>query len=91
MAIDIETIRLHQRELNKVSDEIAFVRRKLKGYQGALDEAWKSAEIRGMDFAIEDITRQLNRITRALEDLGHDVIVTGEELEREAAELDSMV
>ncbi|MCM1103357.1 MAG: hypothetical protein NC409_04545 [Clostridium sp.] len=90
MAIDIETIRLHQRELNKVSDEIAFAGRKLKGYQSALDEAWKSAEIRGMDFAIEDITRQLNRITRALEDLGHDVIVTGEELEREAAELDSM-
>lgn len=83
MAIDIEAVRAQQRELNMVSDEISFVKRKLKRHQNLLDEAWKSTEVRGIDFAIEDIIRKLNRLAGDLEDLGHDVMVTGEEIRAE--------
>lgn len=88
MAIDIEAVRVQQRELNMVSDEISVVKRKLKCYQETLDDAWKSVEIRGIDVAIEDIVHKLSRLSGDLEDLGHDVMVTGEEIkeEEEAAE-----
>lgn len=88
MAIDIEAVRAQQRELNMVSDEVSSVKRRLKRHQEALDDAWKSAEIRGIDSAIEDIVRRLNHLAGDLEDLGHDVMVTGEEIraEEEAVE-----
>lgn len=83
MAIDIEAVRAQQRELNMVSDEVASVKRRLTRHQEALDEAWRSAEIKGLDSAIEDIVRRLNRLAGDLEDLGHDVMVTGEEIKAE--------
>ena len=83
MAIDIETVRAQQRELNMVSDEVSSVKRKLKHYQESLDNAWKSAEIKGIDLAIEEIVRRLNRLAGDLEDLGHDVMLTGEEIKAE--------
>lgn len=91
MAIDIEAVRAQQRELNMVSDEIASVKRKLKRHQEALDDAWKSVEIRGIDSAIEDIIYRLNRLSGDLEDLGHDVMAAGEEIkaEEEAAEAEA--
>lgn len=88
MAIDIEAVRAQQRELNMVSDEVSSVKRRLNRHQESLDDAWRSAEIKGIDAAIEDIVRRLNRLAGDLEDLGHDVMVTGEEIraEEEAAE-----
>ena len=88
MAIDMDAVRAQQRELNMVSDEVSSVKRRLNRHQEALDAAWKSAEIKGIDSAIEDIVRRLNRLAGDLEDLGHDVMVTGEEIraEEEAAE-----
>lgn len=83
MAIDMDAVRAQQRELNMVSDEVASVKRKLVRHQETLDAAWKSAEIKGMDSAIEDIVRRLNRLAGDLEDLGHDVMVTGEEINTE--------
>ena len=88
MAIDIEVVRAQQRELNVVSDEVSSVKRRLKRYQETLDDAWKSAGIKGMDSAIEDMIYRLNRLAGDLEDLGHDIMATGEEIkaEEEAAE-----
>lgn len=83
MAIDIETVRAQQRELNMVSDEVLSVKRKLKRHQELLDDAWKSGEIKGLDFAIEEITRRLNRLAGDLEELGHDVMAAGEEIKGE--------
>lgn len=83
MAIDIEAVRAQQRELNMVSDEVLSVKRKLMRHQDALDDAWKSTEIRGIDSAIEEIVRRMNRLARNLEDLGHDVMVTGQEIKAE--------
>lgn len=83
MAIDIETVRSQQRELNMVSDEVSSVRRKLKHHQETLDDAWRSPEMKGIDLAIEEILRRLNRLAGDLEDLGHDVMVTGEEIKAE--------
>lgn len=83
MAIDMEAVRAQQRELNRVSDEVSSIRRKLDRHQDMLDDAWKSAEIRGIDSAIEDIVHRLNRLARDLEDLGHDVMVAGEEIKAE--------
>lgn len=80
MAIDREAVRAQQRELNRVSDEVLSVKRKLKRHQNLLDDAWKSAEIKGIDLAIEEIVRQLNRLAGDLEDLGHDVMAAGEEI-----------
>lgn len=87
MAIDMEAVRARQRELNAVSDEISSVKRRLKRHRDMLDAAWKSPEIRGIDSAIEDIVRRLKRLSGDLEDLGHDILVTGEEImaEEEAA------
>lgn len=91
MAIDIEAVRAQQRELNMVSDEVASVKRRLRRHQEALDDAWKSTEIKGLDAAIEDVVRRLNRLARDLEDMGHDVMVAGEEIkaEEEAAEAEA--
>lgn len=86
MAIDIEAVRAQQRELNMVSDEVSSVRRRLERHQETLDDAWKSAEVKGIDSAIEDIVRRLNRLAGDLEDLGHDVMVTGEEIKEEEEE-----
>lgn len=83
MAIDIETVRAQQRELNMVSDEVSSVKRRLKCHQESLDDAWKSAEIKGIDLAIEEIVRRLSRLAGDLEDLGHDVMLTGEEIKAE--------
>lgn len=83
MAIDIEAVRAQQRELNMAADELSFVKRRMKRHRDLLDEAWKSAEIRGIDSAIEDAVRRLNRLAGDLEDLGHDVMVTGIELKAE--------
>lgn len=80
MAIDREAVRAQQRELNRVSDEVLSVKRKLKRHQNLLDDAWKSAEIKGIDSAIEEAVRQLNRLAGDLEDLGHDVMAAGEEI-----------
>ena len=91
MAIDIETVRAQQRELNMVSDEVSSVKRRLNRHQEALNDAWKSAEIKGIDAAIEDVVRRLNRLAGDLEDMGHDVMVAGEEIkaEEEAAEAEA--
>lgn len=83
MAIDIDTVRAQQRELNRVSDEVLSVKRKLKRHQEILDDAWKSAEIKGIDLAIEEIVRRLNRLSGDLDDLAHDVMVTGKEIKAE--------
>lgn len=83
MAIDIETVRSQQKELNMVSDEVSSVRRKLKHHQETLDDAWRSPEVKGIDLAIEEILRRLNRLAGDLENLGHDVMVTGEEIKAE--------
>lgn len=83
MEIDMEAVRAQQREFNRVSDEILSVKRKMERYQELLDEAWKSTGIKGVDCAIEDIVRRLNRLAGDLEELGHDVIVTGEEIRAE--------
>ncbi len=80
MAIDIEAVRAQQRELNMVSDELSSVKRKLMRHQDALDDAWKSAEIRGINSAMEDIVYRLNRLSGELEDLGHDIMAAGEEI-----------
>lgn len=80
MEIDIEMLRQQQRELNRVSDEVLFVKRKLKRYRNALDDAWKSTEIKGMDSSIEDIILRLNRMSKELEEIGHDVMSAGGEL-----------
>ncbi|MBD5532357.1 MAG: hypothetical protein HDQ98_09170 [Lachnospiraceae bacterium] len=89
MAIDIENVILQQRELNRVSDEVLYVKRRLRLYQELLDEAWKGIEKKGIDRTIEEILRRLNRISEELEELGHDVMVTGGEIkiEEEAAEM----
>lgn len=91
MAIDMEAVRAQQRELNMVSDEVSSVKRRLNRHQEALDDAWKSIEIKGLDAAIEDVVRRLNRLAGDLEDMGHDVMVTGEEIkaEEEAAEAEA--
>lgn len=83
MAIDIEAVRAQQRELNMVSDEVSAIKRRLNRHRETLDDAWKSAEIKGIDSAMEDLVRRLNRMTGDLEDLGHDVMVTGEEIRAE--------
>lgn len=83
MTIDIEALRAQQRELNMVSDEVSAVKRKLKRHQEALDDAWKSTEIKGIDIAIEEVFRKLNRLVGDLEDIGHDVMVVGEEIKAE--------
>lgn len=80
MAIDIETVRAQQRELNKMSDGVLSVKRRLACYQEVLDDAWKSAEVRGIDSAIGDIICRLKRLSGMLENLGHDIMVTGEEI-----------
>lgn len=89
MAIDIEAVRAQQRELNMVSDEVSSVKRRLKRHQEALDDAWKSAEIKGIDSAIEDIVRRLNHLAGDLDDLGHDVMATGEEIRTEEEALEA--
>lgn len=83
MAIDIEAVRAQQRELNMVSDEVSSVKRKLMRHQDALDDAWRSAEIKGIDSVIEEIIRRMNHLAVDLEDLGHDVMVTGQEIKAE--------
>ena len=83
MAIDMDAIRAQQRELNEVSDEIRAVKRKLMQYQESLDDGWKSVEIKGIDAVIADIIRRLSCLAGDLEDLGHDVAVTGEEIRAE--------
>lgn len=90
MAIDMEAVRAQQRELNMVSDEVLFVKRKLKRHQDSLDDVWKSAEIRGIDLAIEDVVRRLSRLAGDLEDLGHDIMVTGMEVRDEAGVAEEM-
>lgn len=83
MAIDIETVRAQQRELNMVSDEVSLIKRRLKCHQELLDDSWKSAEIKGIDLAVEEIVRRLSRLAGDIEDLGHDVMLTGEEIKAE--------
>ena len=83
MAIDLDAIRAQQRELNMISDEVASTKRKLILYKDSLDAAWKSNEIKGIDNAVEDVVRRLNRLTKDLEDLGHDVMTAGDEIRQE--------
>lgn len=83
MAIDIEAVRAQQRELNMVSDEISSVKRKVQLHQNALDDAWKSYEIKGIDSRLEDIVYRLNRLSDELDNLGHDVMAVGEEIKAE--------
>lgn len=90
MAIDIEAVRAQQRELNMVSDEISSAKRKLKRHREALDSAWKSVERRGLDSSIDDIVYRLNRLSGNLEDLAHDIMVTGEEIKREEESAQSL-
>ncbi len=80
MAIDMEVVRTQQRELNMVSEEVSSVKRRLNCYQKVLDDAWKSNGIKGIDSAIEEILYRLNRMAKDLEDLGHDILMTGEEV-----------
>ena len=88
MAIDIEAVRAQQRELNMISDEITSAKRKVQLHQIALDDAWKSYEIRGIDSYLEDVVYRLNRLADELNNLGHDVMTVGEQIraEEEAAE-----
>ena len=88
MAIDIEAGRAQQRELNMISDEITFAKRKVQLHQIALDDAWKSYEIRGIDSYLEDVVYRLNRLADELNNLGLDVMAVGEEIraEEEATE-----
>lgn len=83
MAIDMDAVRAQQREFNGVSDEILTIKRKLMRYQESLDDGWKSVEVKGIDSCLEDTIRRLNRLAKDLEDLGHDVAVTGEEIRGE--------
>lgn len=69
-----------------ISDELSSVKHRLKAHQELLDNAWKGIEINGIDSAIEDIIRRLNRISGNLEDLGHDIMATGEEIKAEEEE-----
>ncbi|MCM1056109.1 MAG: hypothetical protein NC517_00655 [Firmicutes bacterium] len=66
-----------------VSDEILSVKRRLNRHRESLDDAWKSAEIKGIDSVIEDIVRRLNRLAGDLDDLGHDCLAAGEEIKAE--------
>ena len=86
MAIDIDAARAQQRELNMVADEVAYVKRRLQRHQETLDAAWKSPEIKGMDAVIEELIRRLNRLSGELENLGHDVMVTAQEIKTEEEE-----
>lgn len=83
MAIDMEAVRAQQRELNIAADEMILIKHRMSRHREALDEAWKSAEIKGLDTAIEDVVRRLGRLSGDLEDLGRDVLITGEEIETE--------
>ncbi|MCM1221654.1 MAG: hypothetical protein NC548_44965 [Lachnospiraceae bacterium] len=83
MTIDIEAVRAQQRELYMVSDEVSSVKRRLKRHQEALNDAWKSAEMKGLDRTIEEIVCRLNRLAGDLEDMGHDVMAAGEEIQTE--------
>lgn len=83
MAINMEAVRAQQRELNMVSDEISSVKRKLIRHQETLDDAWRSAEIKGIDSAMEELLHRLKRLAGDLEDLGYDVLRTGEEIKAE--------
>ena len=93
MAIDVEAARARQRELNMVSDEVASVKRKTMRHKETLDSAWRSTEIRGIDTALEDVIYRLNRLSTELQELGHDVLVTAEEIreEEEAAEAEALM
>lgn len=83
MAVDMEAVRLQQRELNMVSDEIHSINHKLKCHQETLMDAWKSQERNGIDQALDGIVYRMNRLSQDLVDLGHDVIAVGEELQQE--------
>lgn len=83
MAVDLEAVRQQQRELNMVSDEIRSINNRIKRHQSALMDAWKSSERNGLDQALSGIIYRMNRLSQSLVELGHDVIVTGEEINEE--------
>lgn len=84
MAINMEAVRAQRRELNMVSDEVFFVKRRLMRHQEILDAAWQSTEIKGIDSAMEELLHKLKCLAGDLEDLGYDVLRTGVEIKAEA-------
>lgn len=81
--MDMDAVRAQQRELSGVSDEILTIKRRLMRYQEALDDGWKSVEVKGIDSCLRDTIQRLNRLTGDLEDLEYDVAATGEEIRAE--------
>ncbi|MCM1026245.1 MAG: hypothetical protein NC432_07400 [Roseburia sp.] len=75
--------------MNRISDEVSAVKRRVNRHRETLDEAWKSAEVSGMDSAIEEIARRLNRLSNDLDDLSHDILITGQEIEAEGIRRDA--
>lgn len=80
MAIDLDVIRVQQKELDMVADEMLLAKRKMLRYKDAIDSAWKSSEVRGMDAAIEDVAYRLNRLSIKLGDLSTDVMLAAQEI-----------
>lgn len=80
MAIDLDVIRAQQKELDMVADEMLLAKRKILRYKDAVDIAWKSSEVRGMDVAMDDVVYKLNRLSAKLNDLSMDVMVAAQEI-----------
>lgn len=80
MAIDLDVIRAQQKELDMVADEMLLAKRKILRYKDAVDIAWKSSEVRGMDAAMDDVVYKLNRLSAKLNDLSMDVMVAAQEI-----------
>lgn len=79
MAVDFDVILQHQKELNKISNDMISLRRRLDMYGEEISSAWLGGEVAGISSGIDEVCRLLNGISEDLEDIGRDIVKTAQE------------
>lgn len=79
------TVLACQKELNDASDETAALNRKMKLHAEDLSYAWQAREAQGIHVVMDALTRRLSQTAKELEELGHLVLITGQEILEEEA------
>lgn len=83
MQFDMEALYRQQKELHRASDDMTVIKRQLQMYQSELRQSWKSAEEKGVDDTVERTIQRMARLSARLDELGHQLIVTGEHIKEE--------
>lgn len=68
------------KELQRYSDELLEIRRCLIRHKELLNDAWISAEVEGINDALDGLNRQAQRIADEMYEIGYDMIRAYEEL-----------